>query len=299
MAPVQREIESIKNLQRRILAMDKKGMGTGTGIALVLALLLLLLLARMASDSDSSLHKLYCRIPFVTSCAENYEETTGGTTTTGAGSGSAGSSSTGGSSGAALDYSLVYFTEEKTKPGIDVNLKYFGKVKSSPRTAGTSITKIVLHHTASASVQTDINTWSGNGGITSAHYDIDTDGTIYYVIDESRRANHAGCYEDSTKCPSQQTCYLCKTKPPLATNSNSIGIEIVNLGLQDSPLFTQAQYDSLSRLLRDIEGRWGIAHTNDNIVAHCQILKGNVDPSPKFDWAKIGLEDHTKCAWYA
>lgn len=191
----------------------------------------------------------------------------------------------------------TFFGTIKTTPGINVDMTYFDKVKSKDRKTGSEITKIVLHHTAGSTAKEAVNVWIDNDGLTSAHYIIDRDGEIYYVIDESRRANHIGCYSDKSKCPAIGDCSVCKTNPPLADNQNSIGIEIVNEG--DKVMqYTQDQYDALTLLVDDIVKRNPkIQKDNNDLIAHCQITQGKIDPSPLFDWTKIGLTSHLECSW--
>ena len=104
----------------------------------------------------------------------------------------------------------------------------------------------------------------------SVHYIIDRDGAIYYIVDESLNAWHA---ED--------------------WNSRSIGIEIVNLGTKDMQ-FTDAQYASISSLINDIASRRSsIKIDNEHVLGHFQAsTEGKWDPSPNFDWARIGLSGH-------
>jgi len=187
-----------------------------------------------------------------------------------------------------------YFTERKTQPGINVNYAYFGQVLSKPRPEGQTISKIVLHHTAGASAKGAVLTWIQNSGDTSAHYVVDKDGTIYYVIDESRNANHAGCKTDASQCQAGGRCALCRNPVP-ATNANSIGIEIVNTGKADDS-YTDKQYAAIKDLINDIGKRQGITINNDNVVAHYEVTSDKIDPSPVFDWSKVGLDSHKTLA---
>jgi len=83
----------------------------------------------------------------------------------------------------------------------------------------------------------------------SSHYLInDEPPTIYSLVDESRRAWHAG--------PSYWQGYT-------HLNSNSIGIEIVNLGNRGDPNAPYAEYPEqqikqVIELVRDVEHRHGV-----------------------------------------
>ena len=174
-----------------------------------------------------------------------------------------------------------------TNPGVSVNKDYFGQLPCSARTGG--ISTIVLHHTGDTSAKTTINTLKNAGY--SVHYIVDKDGTIYYLVDESKKAWHAGCRSGV------QGELACISTPPPATNDNSIGIEIVNLGTS-SDKYTAEQYTALNGLLRDIARRQGIAYDNNHLLAHYQISEGKWDPSPNFNWEEIGLYGHAPLSDY-
>ena len=56
--------------------------------------------------------------------------------------------------------------------------------------------------------------------------------------------------------------------------------------------YTPEQYIALNKLIKDIADRWLIPIDDDHIIAHYQITEGKWDPSPNFDWSKIGLPNH-------
>lgn len=115
-------------------------------------------------------------------------------------------------------------------------------------------------------------------GDVSAHYLIGaTPPTIYQLVDENRRAWHAGQSEW------QGRTWL---------NSTSIGIELVNPGYVDGPngrtwgAYPQAQIDALIVLLKDIVKRQGIAP--EHILGHSDIApQRKVDPGPAFPWKRL------------
>lgn len=134
---------------------------------------------------------------------------------------------------------------------------------------------IVLHYTSSgferslhALTELDV----------SSHYLIsDHDPVIYRLVDEHRRAWHAG---DSSW---QGRTWL---------NSSSIGIELVHPGYIDQGTcrqwqpWDQRQIDALIRLLRDIQQRHGIAP--QNLLGHSDIApQRKVDPGPLFPWQQL------------
>ena len=148
------------------------------------------------------------------------------------------------------------------EPGITVKKTY--GLDSWSR-GGKTVKYIVLHHTAGSDFQSAYDTLKKNGF--SAHYIIDKDGIIYYLVDESRMAATTAMF-----------------------NSESIGIEIVNEGTPNHD-YTKQQYTSLNTLIKSIVSRWKIPFDNEHIVGHFQVpsscMGGKFDPSPNFIWNKI------------
>ena len=116
----------------------------------------------------------------------------------------------------------------------------------------------------------------------SAHYLVrDDPPVIYRLVDEGRRAWHAG---------------VSSWRRYTQLNSSSIGIEIVNLGDKgsppDAPVFRDyppAQLDAVVALVKDIVRRHGIRP--ENIVGHAEIApQRRVDPGPKFPWKRLADE---------
>jgi N-acetylmuramoyl-L-alanine amidase len=112
----------------------------------------------------------------------------------------------------------------------------------------------------------------------SSHYLIgEAPPTIYRLVDENRRAWHAG---DSQW---QGRTWL---------NASTIGIELVNQGFYDTPKgrywqpFAPAQIDALIVLLKDIMQRHHLAP--GSIVGHSDIApQRKVDPGPLFPWKRL------------
>lgn len=97
----------------------------------------------------------------------------------------------------------------------------------------------------------------------SAHWLIDRDGTAYRLVDESKRAWHAGVsyWDGITDC-----------------NSASVGIELVNDGAEAFPM---PQMETLAELCAGIRTRHDIRH----IVGHSDIAPDRKrDPGPLFPW---------------
>lgn len=112
----------------------------------------------------------------------------------------------------------------------------------------------------------------------SSHYLIgEAPPSIYRLVDENRRAWHAG---DSQW---QGRTWL---------NGTTIGIELVNQGFYDGPNgrywqpFAPAQIDALILLLKDIMQRHQLPP--GSILAHSDVApQRKVDPGPLFPWKRL------------
>lgn len=141
---------------------------------------------------------------------------------------------------------------------------------ASPNHNARSPVVIVLHHTDQDSVEESLHTLStGNsGGPVSSHYLLGKDGDLYQLVEDGRRAWHAG--------PG-------RWGPLSDLNSTSLGIEIDNDG--DSP-FPEVQIQSLIVLLEDLCQRWNIPRSA--IIAHSDLAPGRKqDPNRFFPWQRL------------
>jgi N-acetyl-anhydromuramoyl-L-alanine amidase len=101
----------------------------------------------------------------------------------------------------------------------------------------------------------------------AAHYVLDRRGCIWKLVDEGKKAWHAGV----SKLPFLDDCRD-------GVNAFSIGVEL--LGSVESG-FTKAQYTKLAKLTKDIANRNPIRI----IVGHEHIAPNRKqDPGPSFDW---------------
>ncbi len=115
-------------------------------------------------------------------------------------------------------------------------------------------------------------------GEVSSHYLIgDSPATIYRLVDEDRRAWHAGVSQW------QGRTWL---------NGTTIGIELVNQGFYQGPNgrywqpFAPAQIEALIPLLKDIVQRHQLPL--GSIIAHSDIApQRKVDPGPLFPWKRL------------
>lgn len=159
------------------------------------------------------------------------------------------------------------------------------------RPEGIEISLIVLHYTASSSLDTTVRWFKNPEAKVSAHYVIGRDGTIVRMVPEEKKAYHAGRSEWNVQKD---------------VNRFSIGIELVNWGklvkrgdafftwpndfnnpynglepvfLEDTwwEPFPDTQLASLRLLLSDIQKRNSIGE----VVGHRDVSPGRkVDPGP-------------------
>ena len=149
---------------------------------------------------------------------------------------------------------------------------------------GPRVDLLVIHYTA-LDFETSLRVLTQQ--VVSSHYLVDIDPpTIYRLVDEDRRANHAG---------------VSFWERRALLNTSSIGIEIVNLGRvegPDGPRYTpypERQIDAVVALVRDIVGRWGIP--KERVVGHADIAPGRKqDPGPLFPWKR--LADEGLALWF-
>ena len=134
------------------------------------------------------------------------------------------------------------------------------------------ITMVVLHYTGMVDAASAIARLTDPDARVSSHYLIAEDGQVLRLVDEDKRAWHAG------KSHWRQIDDV---------NSASIGIEIVNPGHEFGyQPFPDAQIDALIPLLSDIVTRYGI--TRGNIVGHSDIAPARKqDPGELFPWRRL------------
>jgi N-acetylmuramoyl-L-alanine amidase len=140
---------------------------------------------------------------------------------------------------------------------------------------GSRVLFIVLHFT---STEFNESLATLTRGDVSSHYLIrDDPPTIYRLVDENRRAFHAG--ESAWETSSQ-------------LNSASIGIELVNTGYRDTPEgrvwfdYKPRQIDALIVLLRQLVQKHNVRA--DRILGHSDVApQRKLDPGPRFPWKRL------------
>ncbi|MFN9449241.1 MAG: N-acetylmuramoyl-L-alanine amidase [Rubrivivax sp.] len=158
-------------------------------------------------------------------------------------------------------------------PAMPVDLRYRSVSQDS------RVQFLVIHYTQ-ANLELSLKILA-RGGL-SVHYLLsdETPPKVYRLVDEDRRAFHAGFSSWQNQGP---------------LNAMSIGIEIVHPGVLPGPQgeqfvpYRQDQIDLLIPLVRDIVQRHNIRA--DRIVGHGDIApQRKVDPGPLFPWKRLADE---------
>src|SRR6187551_1773559 len=131
------------------------------------------------------------------------------------------------------------------------------------------ISMIILHYTGMPDAQGALDRLTSPDAKVSAHYLVDEDGTVYSLVDESKRAWHAG---------------KSRWRGVADVNSASVGIEIVNPGHEFGYRpFPDEQIASLIPLVASIKERHGISR--GNVVGHSDVAPARKeDPGELFPW---------------
>lgn len=134
------------------------------------------------------------------------------------------------------------------------------------------ITLLILHYTGMESGAAAIERLCDKQAKVSAHYAVEKDGQIFSLVDEDKRAWHAGVSE-----------WQGETN----INSASIGIEIVNGGHDypdkngQLPPFADDQINAVIALCKDIMARRGPL----TVLGHSDIAPARkIDPGEHFPW---------------
>ena len=162
-----------------------------------------------------------------------------------------------------------------------VSVNYLGAIKMHPspnfNERKCPVSMIVLHYTVIPTCEealVRLSETTNAAGKVSAHYLVDRDGSIYNLVDESKRAWHAG---------------LGSWAGLDDINSRSIGIEIVNVGLTEDgnrEPFPNAQIYAVIKLCKDIQTRYNISPCN--IVGHSDVAPARKqDPGEAFPWKTL------------
>lgn len=135
---------------------------------------------------------------------------------------------------------------------------------------------LVLHYTGMQDAASAIERLTDPEAGVSAHYVVNEDGTVLRLVDEGKRAWHAGA---------------SYWRGITDVNSASIGIEIVNPGHEFGYRpFPDDQIASVVRLVADIRKRHDIPRAN--VVGHSDVAPARKqDPGELFPWNKLARLD--------
>lgn len=136
---------------------------------------------------------------------------------------------------------------------------------------------VVLHYTGMQTAAEALERMRDPAAKVSAHYMVDEDGRVFRLVDEERRAWHAG---------------VSFWKGERDINAVSIGVEIVNPGHEwGYRPFPAAQIEAVIRLLEDVRSRWTIP--DSRILGHSDVAPARKqDPGELFPWRRLAEAGH-------
>ena len=151
----------------------------------------------------------------------------------------------------------------KTAGGVPFSSKYRFKKPRNERKA----TKFIVLHTTEGPAKGSLAKLSANG---ECHYVVDTDGTVYAIVDRGKVAYHCG---------------LSMWNGETGLDRVSVGIEIV--GWHDKDV-TAAQYASLKKLVAELKKRYKVP--DERVLTHSMVAYGNPNP-----WQKRKHRGRKRC----
>ena len=142
------------------------------------------------------------------------------------------------------------------------------------------ISLLVLHYTGMDTAEAALERLCDPQASVSAHYVVCEDGGIVQLVEEDRRAWHAG---------------LGVWAGEADVNSASVGIEIVNGGhCFGLPEFPRAQIDAVIELSEAVMARWSIHPSG--VIGHSDLApERKLDPGERFPWPR--LAEHGIGVW--
>jgi N-acetylmuramoyl-L-alanine amidase len=140
---------------------------------------------------------------------------------------------------------------------------------------GAAVDTLILHYTGMRSGAEALARLRDPEAGVSSHYLVEEDGRVFRLVEEARRAHHAGA---------------SSWRGREALNACSIGIEIVNPGHEwGYRAFPALQMAAVAELCLDILARHAIPARN--VVAHSDVAPDRKqDPGELFDWRGLAEE---------
>jgi N-acetyl-anhydromuramyl-L-alanine amidase AmpD len=169
----------------------------------------------------------------------------------------------------------------------DAGLRFWAAAPS-PNRGGTcrvpgDVRGIVIH-SVEGSMASAVATFAKDGG-SSAHYGIDTDGTVVAFVPEGDVAFHVAAFGNRPALNRQRPEWLPAYDGRWSSaNACTVGIELA--GFAGRP-FTSAQYESLGALCAGIALRWGFVPDATRVVSHASLQSDRSDPGDAFDWETL------------
>ncbi len=143
------------------------------------------------------------------------------------------------------------------------------------RAAGKPVDMLILHYTGMSSAEGALNWLCDPRSSVSSHYFVFEDGRTVQLVDEARRAWHAG-----------RSFWRGETD----INSRSIGIEIANPGHEFGyRAFPDVQIEAVISLCKSIVARHPIPPRH--VLAHSDVAPDRKeDPGELFPWRELAVE---------
>lgn len=140
------------------------------------------------------------------------------------------------------------------------------------RPDGVAVDMLILHYTGMRSGAAALERLIDPAAKVSAHYLVEEDGQVFRLVDEARRAWHAGV-----------SSWAGRTR----LNDVSIGIEIANPGHEwGLKPFSDVQIEAVIALSRNIVARWRIPKTR--VLGHSDVAPTRkADPGELFPWRRL------------
>lgn len=176
----------------------------------------------------------------------------------------------------------------------------------------TPKTRVVIHHTAGTSVEGALTHWANTIEREGCAYIISRKGEIFEVFNPKYWAFHTGLGEGYDR--GSIGIELVNVGPLMRREDDKFywwpgGAKYAKFGTEyPGPLqnikhsgsiwrgfgyweaYTDEQYKSLSSLLEWLCQEFNIPFLRENIIGHSEIRITKTDPSPVFEWSRLGLK---------
>ena|SRR3989344_3767566 len=155
---------------------------------------------------------------------------------------------------------------------------------------------LVIHYTA-CNLSRTLDIFKSTERKVSAHFVIDTDGTVYDLGDFLNGPILRGAHAGKSHLELDGIKYV-------NFNQFSIGIELINLN-GNLLKYSEEQYSALGKLVNHLQERFPNLKNSERIVGHEHIAhwRGKADPGVLFDWKKfftsIGLKPIQNHSFFA